>query len=145
MRLAFIGVAIGIALLIFSIVGPLGVPLLQSAATTSGHSNEAFVIPTVLPTLTTIPITPVANTPVTANTQSITINLTPVAETTNYTFVDATGVATVNTDVIASGDTVRIGYSYTDSTLSVLYATVAIFAFLGMALGFYFWVKSRNA
>ena len=131
-------VIIFVALIIGSAILPGAMDSLGSAATTSGPITQTDVVPTVLPTLTVIPITPMRNLPVIDDSQSITVNLTPIAETTDYTFNNTTGVATVNADVIASGDTVRTTYSWTTSgTIAAMYGLLGLFAILGVA--FMFW------
>jgi hypothetical protein len=122
-------------ILIFLVIGaiimaaiiPTSFNMLKTASDESGPTSDTFTIPTVLPTLTTIPITPVRNLPVIANSQSVTIEGTAQTETTHYTFTDATGVASIKTDRIVSGDEVVITYKWeTDSNISALYAVVGI-------------------
>lgn len=145
MKIVSIVVGIALSLLVAAYLLPIGIPNLVTSSEEAGPKTQSFTIPTVLPTLTVIPITPLASIPVIANSQTLTVDRVAQTETTHYTFVDATGVATINTDRIDSGSVVRVTYSFeTPATIAALYALIAIIVFLVVVMAYVKYVKNED-
>jgi hypothetical protein len=105
----------------FLVVALLAAIMIPVAITQLGEGRQPSIVDThtAVENVSTPEVIQLENFPVVTDSESITVNATPIAKPAEYTIVDATGVVTIAAASSDVGDTIITNYNWQQLTGSI--------------------------